>query len=80
MKAEQGHPGGTAEGPGSLLVLGALSLLVGAGAGLVGALFRLSLACADWLREALADWAHDWNVAGFLLVTPKRVLLRRGYL
>ena len=69
MKAEQGHPGGTAEGPGSLLVLGALSLLVGAAAGLVGGLFRLSLAWADRLREALVGWAHDWSVAGFLLVT-----------
>jgi CIC family chloride channel protein len=69
MKAEQGHLGGTAEGPGSLLVLGALSLLVGAAAGLVGALFRLSLAWADRLRDALVGWAHDWGVPGFVLVT-----------
>ena len=38
-------------------------------AGLVGALFRLSLAWADRLRDALVGWAHDWSVPGFLLVT-----------
>jgi chloride channel protein, CIC family len=69
MNAEQDPPGGAKEEPGSLLVLGILSLLVGAAAGLVGAVFRLSLAGADWLRDALVTWAHGEGVAGLLLVT-----------
>src|SRR5262245_3436289 len=69
MKSEQENPGKTADGPGSLLVLGVLSLLVGAAAGLVGAAFRLSLGGADRLRDALVGWAHGEGVAGFLLVT-----------
>src|SRR6266508_5690504 len=58
-----------ADGHGSLLVLALLSLVVGAAAGLVGALFRLSLDRADRWRDALISWAHDGKFAGFLLVT-----------
>ena len=53
---------------GSLLVLALLALVVGALAGLVGALFRLSLEQADRLRGALIIWAHGERVAGFLCV------------
>jgi CIC family chloride channel protein len=69
MKSEQEHPGETADGPGSLLVLGILSLLAGAASGLVGAVFRLTLEWADRMRDALVTWAHGESVVGFLLVT-----------
>jgi CIC family chloride channel protein len=69
MESEPEHPGGTAERPGSLLVLGALSLVVGAASGLAAVVFRLSLGWADRLRDALVAWAHGEGVAGFLLVT-----------
>src|SRR6516165_9483495 len=58
-----------AGGGGSLLVLGLLSLLVGAGAGLKGAAFRLSLEQADHLRNALVSRAQGVGVAGILLVS-----------
>jgi CIC family chloride channel protein len=69
MNSEQEHFGGTVDGPGSLLVLGVLALVVGAASGLVGAIFRLSLGWAERLRDALVIWAHGGSVAGFLLVT-----------
>ena len=69
MNSEVNHPGGTAVGTGSLLVLGVLSLVVGAASGLMGAVFRLSLGWAERLRDALVTWAHGEGVAGFLLVT-----------
>jgi CIC family chloride channel protein len=69
MNSEQEDPGGTADGVGSLLVLGLLSLVVGAAWGLLGAVFRLSLGWAERLRETLIAWAHGESVAGFLLVT-----------
>jgi CIC family chloride channel protein len=50
---------------GSLLVLALLALVVGAISGLVGAIFRLSLARADQLREALITWAHGEQIIGF---------------
>jgi chloride channel protein, CIC family len=43
---------------GSLLTLALLSLLVGVGSGLIGALFRLALEQADRLRDAVISWAH----------------------
>jgi len=60
-----------AGGRGSLLALAALSPVVGAGAGLVGALFLLALKRADDGRNALIAWAHGGHVgrlAGFALV------------
>lgn len=60
-----------ADGRGSLPGLAALSLIVGAGAGLVGALFLLALKRADDGRNALIAWAHGGHVgrlAGFALV------------
>lgn len=56
------------EGHGNLLVLALLALIVGAAAGLVGAIFRLTLQQADHLRDALIAWAHGEKLAGFLIV------------
>jgi CIC family chloride channel protein len=53
---------------GSLLTLALLALVAGALAGLVGAVFRLSLDQADRLRDAVIRWAHGYEVVGFLLV------------
>ena len=57
-----------AEGHGSLLVFALLTLIVGAAAGLVGAVFRLTLQQADRLRDALIAWAQGEKLAGFLFV------------
>jgi chloride channel protein, CIC family len=57
-----------AEGHGSLLVLALLTLIAGAAAGLVGAIFRLTLQQADRLRDALIAWAQGEKLAGFLFV------------
>src|SRR5262250_1825340 len=56
------------EGEGGLFSLAILSLLAGAVAGLIGAIFRLSLDQADRFRDALIAWAHGEKLAGFLLV------------
>ena len=53
---------------GSLLALALLALVAGALAGLVGAIFRLSLEQADRLRDALTGWAHGRQVLGLLFV------------
>jgi chloride channel protein, CIC family len=53
---------------GGLLALALLALVAGALAGLVGAIFRLSLAQADLLRNALIEWARGWEVLGLLLI------------
>jgi CIC family chloride channel protein len=57
-----------AEGHGNLLVLVLLALVVGAAAGLVGAILRLTLEQADRLRDALIAWAQGEKLAGFLFV------------
>jgi CIC family chloride channel protein len=57
-----------ADGRGGLLGLALLSPFVGAGAGLVGALFLLALKRADDGRNALIAWAHGAHLAGFALV------------
>jgi len=66
--AHQQEPSGESEDTGSLILLALLALLVGAGAGLMGALFRLALSRADALRNSWIVWAHDWKLAGFLFV------------
>ena len=53
---------------GSLFALAMLALLVGAVAGIVGALFRLGLEQADRLRNLLIGWAHGQEAGGFLVV------------
>ncbi|MGO9946750.1 MAG: H(+)/Cl(-) exchange transporter ClcA [Steroidobacteraceae bacterium] len=58
-----------ADGPGSLLVLALLASIAGAGAGLIGALFRLVLKQADHLRNAIILWARGEQLVGLLLVT-----------
>jgi CIC family chloride channel protein len=69
MNYEQESARGLADRRGGLLVLGLLSLVVGAASGLVGAVFRISLGWAEWLRDALATWAHSESIAGFWVVT-----------
>ncbi len=56
------------EGHGSLVVLALLAPLVGAAAGLLGAIFRLALEEADCFRDALIAWAHGEKLTGLLLV------------
>ena len=51
-----------------LLGLALLSLVVGAAAGLVGAIFRLALEHADRLRHGLIAWAHGQRLVGLFLV------------
>jgi len=51
-----------------LLVLALLAPISGAAAGLVGAIFRLTLAQADRVRYALIAAGHDRGIVGFLLV------------
>jgi CIC family chloride channel protein len=58
----------SAEADGSLLALALLSLIAGALAGLVGAIFRLTLAEADGARNAFIAWAHGRSFLGFALV------------
>jgi CIC family chloride channel protein len=57
-----------AQGPGSLLVLALLALIVGAGAGLVGALFQIALKRGDACRNALIAWAHGEQLVGLPLL------------
>ncbi len=75
---EQGQTGDGGPGPGygedtdersGLVELAILSLVAGTLTGLVGALFRLSLAWADHFREVLVAWAHQRGLAGLVLLT-----------
>jgi chloride channel protein, CIC family len=54
--------------PGSLLVLALLAFAVGGTSGLVGAVFRVVLERSDRFRDAVIDWAHGKEIAGFALV------------
>jgi chloride channel protein, CIC family len=54
--------------PGSLLALALLAFAVGGTSGLLGAVFRLVLERADRFRDAVIDWAHGKEIAGFALV------------
>jgi CIC family chloride channel protein len=56
------------DGRRSLLGLAATALIVGAATGYVGATFRLLLAHADRLRDAMIIWAHGHAIWGFLIV------------
>src|ERR1700722_10297907 len=57
-----------ADTEGSLVMLSLLALVVGAIAGIVGALFRVLLKEADRLRDLFVAWAHGQRVVGLLLV------------
>ena len=57
-----------ADDDGSLLALALLALIAGALAGLVGAVFRLTLAEVDGLRNAFIAWAHGRAALGFACV------------
>jgi len=59
----------SAERRAGLMVLALWRWLVGAGSGLIGAAFRLSLEYADRSRDFLIVWAHGQGLVGFLLVT-----------
>jgi chloride channel protein, CIC family len=52
----------------SLLVLALLSLVAGAAAGLLAAVFRLALQHADRLRDSALRWGHDQRIVGFLAI------------
>jgi chloride channel protein, CIC family len=67
MAAESNPDIKDAHGQGSLLVLALLAPIVGAGAGLVGALFQIALKRGDACRDALIAWAHGEQFVGFLL-------------
>jgi chloride channel protein, CIC family len=69
MHREQEVADESAEGRARPVALALLALLVGAGSGLIGAVFRLSLEHADRLRELLIVWAHGQGLVGFLLMT-----------
>lgn len=62
-------------GPRNPLVLGLLSLLVGAVAGLVGSLFRLGLRQLDVWRTLWIGKAHAWGWGGALVVIAAVALL-----
>jgi CIC family chloride channel protein len=68
MSSDPPRAAQSAETYGSLLVLALLALIVGAAAGLVGAVFRLTLEQADRLRDVLIGWAHGQATAGFVLI------------
>lgn len=68
MKDELKQARRSADDDGSLLVLAVLALIVGAISGLVGAIFRLSLERADYLRNVLIEWAYGLEAVGFFLV------------
>src|SRR5258708_6550141 len=53
---------------GKLVTLAVLALVVGAAAGLIGAVFRLVLVRADTLRDRLIVWAHGEALLGLALV------------
>ncbi len=70
-----------AAGQGGLLTLALLALLVGVAAGLVGAVFRLSLNQADHLRDALITGRTAGRLqacSSLPLLLPPRSPLRPG--
>src|SRR4029077_1258041 len=53
---------------GRLATLAVLALVVGAAAGLIGAVFRIVLEQADALRDRVIVWAHGEALWGFAAV------------
>lgn len=68
MRAEVKSEATAESGNMSLLFLSILALLVGGLAGIVGAMFRLTLMAADRLRDAIVQWAQGGAIVGFLVV------------
>jgi hypothetical protein len=68
MSRKQNVPADAADGPGNLLALALLALIVGAAVGFVGGVFRVALEKADRLRDTLIAWANGEQLAGFLIV------------
>jgi CIC family chloride channel protein len=68
MNDDQKRIAKSADEPGSLLVLALLALVVGAAAGLLGAVFRLALAQADRLRDAAIALAHGQHNGPLLVI------------
>jgi chloride channel protein, CIC family len=68
MNVPDPSPAQAVQRDGNLLWLALLALAVGAAAGLIGAVFRLSLEWADDQRDRLVSWAHGGSFAGLLLV------------
>ena len=53
---------------GRLATLAVLALVVGAAAGLIGAVFRIVLVQADAVRDRVLVWAHGEALWGFAAV------------
>jgi len=68
MSDDPEHMAEAAEDRRSLGALAALALVVGAMAGLVGAIFRLTLTRADLFRDALIAKGHEYGLWGVVLV------------
>jgi CIC family chloride channel protein len=62
------HPSATERDHGRLTILAVLALVVGAAAGLIGAVFRIVLEGADQLRDRAIAWAHGEPILGFVLI------------
>src|SRR5262249_16763264 len=69
MKSDEDLDPDRQGGNGGLLLLILLACIVGAGAGAIGALFRLSLLHADAWRDRVIGWSHMTPIVGCLLVT-----------
>jgi CIC family chloride channel protein len=68
MNDDQKRIAKSADEPGSLMVLALLALVVGAAAGLLGALFRLALGQANRLRDAAIALAHGQHSGPLLVI------------
>ncbi|HEV8003553.1 MAG TPA: H(+)/Cl(-) exchange transporter ClcA [Planctomycetaceae bacterium] len=68
MRTQPQEAGGLEKGLGSLPALAILSVVAGALAGFVGAMFRLALQKADDLREVAIARAHSLNLLGLVIV------------
>ena len=75
MKRQKVEANGSSDDHGNLITLAILALIVGAFAGILGGLFRLSLVYADFLRNQFIAWAHARGVVGFLIVVALFAML-----
>lgn len=65
---------GAHQGERNVWTIALVAILVGAGTGFVGALFRLALRRSDVYRDNFIAWAHGLGAAGFLLVVAAAAL------